>query len=146
MYAYKENTIGEIVETLIRVKDHNRQSLTLSETDAINDACNILYKSFPSDGTKCSLTDENVLRFFLSYEDVRKALSEKGYEPSDANVEAVVAGKKLAESLSKGFREIAEDAIRGHIESMAQAGEIKSREELEWSVLEAANQSTSIVS
>lgn len=39
-------TVGECIEALITIKDHNKDSLSRQEIDAINNACNMLYHNF----------------------------------------------------------------------------------------------------
>ena len=41
--------IGALVEQLISIKDGLREDLLVSQINALNDACNLIYHNFPSD-------------------------------------------------------------------------------------------------
>lgn len=45
MESQKPKMIGEVIETLIRVKDKLYGQLTFEECEALNDACNLLEKN-----------------------------------------------------------------------------------------------------
>jgi hypothetical protein len=50
--------VGALVEELISIKDGLRNDLYVSQIDALNDACNIIYHNFPSDADVSECIDK----------------------------------------------------------------------------------------
>ena len=101
MKNYYEQTVGEIVELLIRIKDRNGIG-SRDELEAINNACNILTKRFNRSTPANVLIYECITSIHWQEEDIKQTLEEEGFEPSDENVKIVLDNNL---SLEKGLQE-----------------------------------------
>ena len=80
--------IGEIVERLIYIKD-NYGIEDLQDLEAINEACNVLDYRFNRFDDSHELRDSHITSIHWIDEDIRNALSEKGFDTSDENVSKI---------------------------------------------------------
>lgn len=89
MKDYSKQTIGEIIESLIYIKD-NCYIGTRERLEALNNACNILSRRFNRSNPADILINEYITSIHWQEEDIRQALAEEGYEPSEENVVTVL--------------------------------------------------------
>ena len=83
-------TIGEITERLIRIKDSFKSSMSSEEIEAINDCCNILNHNFNRFATIQDLITEHITSIHWRYDDIMSALADKDYEPNKDNVDTII--------------------------------------------------------
>ena len=80
--------IGEIIERLIYIKD-NYGIEDLQDLEAINEACTVLDYRFNRFDDSHELRDSHITSIHWVDEDIRNALSEKGFGISDENVSKI---------------------------------------------------------
>ena len=80
--------IGEIVERLIYIKDTYNVT-SLNDLEAINEACNVLDHRFNRFDDSHELRNNHITSIHWIDEDIRNALTEKGFSDSDENVSKV---------------------------------------------------------
>lgn len=90
MKNYYEQTVGEIVEQLIRIKDRG-SVITRCDIESINNACNILSHTFNRNETAGRLINECFANVRFNREDVKEMLKSDDYEPSDENTDIVIS-------------------------------------------------------
>lgn len=93
--------IGEIVETLIRIRDKYRGDWHIEELEALNEACNVLDRRFNRFDDSYDLRNDHITSVHWMEEDIKKALVEDGFEASNENISQVLnypgLGKYLQE-------------------------------------------------
>lgn len=96
---YKEQNINEIVENLIHVKDCGKRdgNITEQDIDAINDACNILYKTFPHDSTFFTITDDTLLFYPVMKARLSSVLPDAGHPDYEKRC------KELKQGITQAF-------------------------------------------
>lgn len=101
--------IGEIVERLIYIKDHNK--FTLRELEAINEACNMLSHNFNYQSDSYHLRDSFIASVVWNKEDIEEALAEKGFDYCEDNINKVINHPYLKKSLEERSTERGWDVI-----------------------------------
>ena len=115
MKNYYEQTVGEIVEQLIRIKDRG-SVITRRDIESINNACNILSHTFNKSEMAGVLSNEYFASIRWQKEDIKQVLIEKGFEPSDENVNIVLNNDiKFANYISERSVEIGFEIIENEI-------------------------------
>lgn len=107
--------IGKIIDNLIHAKDNNRRNLTISEIEAINDACNILDHRFDRYSETNSIIRDHIASTHWTTADIETTLVESGYEPCEENVSAIRNYPGLNECLQERGAEAGREAIRSII-------------------------------
>lgn len=107
--------IGEIVERLISIKEHNRNTLTSAEIDAINDACNVLSHSFNRFDNATSILEHRITTISWSDEDIQYVLEKDGFEPDTDNTNTILNYPGLAKYLQERGTEAGRDVIHSAI-------------------------------
>ena len=90
MKNYYEQTVGEIVEQLIRIKDRG-SVINRDDIESINNACNILSHTFNKSEIAGGLMNECFANIRFNREDVKEMLKSDNYEPSDENADIVIS-------------------------------------------------------
>lgn len=93
--------VGEVVEKLIHIKDHNRSTLTQVEIDAINNACNVLSHTFNRFTEVANILDDRITSIRWANADIQHALVEDGFEPDEDNVNIILNYPGLAKYLQE---------------------------------------------
>lgn len=81
----KTQTIGEIIERLIYIKD-NYGIEDFGDLNAINNACNILDNRFNRFAVSDTVINQYITSIHWQEEDIRLALQEEGFDTSEENV------------------------------------------------------------
>lgn len=114
--------VGEIIEHLITIKDAHRRELTSDEIISINDACNILEHRFLKYDTSEELVDKTFASILWKHDDIRKALEDKGFPPTDENVEKVLEDLCLQKDIESNGIEAGWDVIYSRIYDIGASG------------------------
>lgn len=114
MNQKKSQTIGEIIENLIYIKD-NYGIEDLGDLDSINNACNILSHNFNRFATADLLINEHITSIRWQHEDIMSALAEDGFEPNEDNVSVILNHFGLAEHIQERGIESGWDVIHSVI-------------------------------
>ena len=122
MKNYYEQTVGKIVEQLIRIKDRG-SVITRCDIESINNACNILSHTFNRNETAGRLINECFANVRFNREDVKEMLENDDYEPSDENADVVIASIK--DYLVGTCYEYGCDIIRTAIDNCCIEGKLK---------------------
>lgn len=107
--------IGQIVETLISIKDRHADSLLRSEIEAINDACNILDHRFNRFDTADALINNHITSIHWQYDDIEAALIEDGFSSDEDNVSIVISHPGFEKYLQEHSIEAGWDVIHNVI-------------------------------
>ena len=110
--------IGQIVETLIGIKDRYSEFLLKHEIDAINDACNILDNRFNRFNTADELINNHITSIHWQIEDIKTALIEDGFIPDEDNVNTVVSHPGFEKYLQEHGIEAGWDIIHNTISEL----------------------------
>lgn len=114
MEKKKSQTIGEIIENLIYVKDYcDIRSLDI--LDSINNACNILSHNFNRFATADVLINECITSIRWQHEDIMSALADDGFEPNEDNVDIILNHPGLEKYIQERGIENGWDIIHGVI-------------------------------
>lgn len=93
MKNYYEQTVGEIVEQLIRIKDRG-SVINRDDIESINNACNILSHMFNKNEMAGEVINECFANVRFNRASIRNYLKENDYETSDENVDAIIKSTK----------------------------------------------------
>lgn len=110
-----QQTVGQVVDNLIAVKDRFANQLCGAEIDAINDACNILDHRCNRFDTAEYVINEYVGGVHWHTGDIERALAEDGYEPCNENVAIICNSDRFNKNLEERSIEDGWDVIHAAI-------------------------------
>ena len=93
--------VGQMVETLINIKDRYGDTLSRGEIEVINDVCNILDHRFNRFDTADVLIDEHITSIHWQTEDIKTALVDYEFSPTEDNINSVMSYPKFERYLQE---------------------------------------------